>query len=282
MFTNLDEGPLVSGKCGGRPLRTHVFCSRSQGVCREHGGLARAICAAVGSQRVRARGAHLYIATVASKLRSEHLSYIFVAIGDSEAYDEGALFPRDKLLRRRQQCERAVSIARVVLQEGLDDVVTVLASRYVGRVLDQLVEEGSAAGRRGVLDDSFADTASILVTTHRSDAALELREDGFEHVPGAVVNDALQHEICVRRPVHILDGAFAKQHAQNRGVMRRSAFGDHGLQSSTAGAVEGRPKNPFGVQIDELAVQYFPCMRRLRRRGAVDFVSLAHRAVCGE
>ena len=115
--------------------------------------------------------------------------------------------------------------------------------------------------------------ACAPVAAQGRDAASELIEDGFQHERRAVFNDALQYEICMRGAVQIFDGACAKQNAQHLCVMRRSVFPNHCLQSSAPSAVEGRPHDPWCVQVDQFSVQDFPSTRR---RSAVDLVAPAH------
>ena len=107
-----------------------------------------------------------------------------------------------------------------------------------------------------------------LVAAQGSDAALELRDDGCERGGVAVVNETLQHEIRMLGFVELLDRTAPKQYAQNLCVVGCSILANHALEGSAASAVEGSPKNPTGVQIDQFAVQDFLG----RWRYAVDLV----------
>ena len=89
----------------------------------------------------------------------------------------------------------------------------------------------------------------------------------------AVVNETLQHEIRMLGFVELLDRTCAKQYAQNLCVVGCSSLANRALEGSAASAVEGSPKNPTSVQIDQLAVQDFLGWRRY----AVDLLWLTHR-----
>ena len=215
----------------------------------------------------------------ATKLFGKHLLDVCIAESDGELQREPALGPR-KRARMRQQRQRAFSASlQVVLKEGLRNKVAETARSDVVDVPDELVEEAFAMRIGGVLDDPLRNSASIPsgkhrkcapptshgcvtgfsqnwapVATHSSDLPLKSKQHGLERERGSVLNNGLQDEVRVPRFVQILDGARAKQNAQNLRMMRHFVFRNHGLQSSAPGAVEGCPNDPLRVQVHQFAV----------------------------